>query len=110
MNSTFSKFLPPAFRRNREGTVFTDVCLSAPAGIPHLHHIMLPLTGPMFFLGGTPVSGPISFPGGGEPKSQTGGNPVPDGWVSPVSDGVGVPQSQMGWGTLVPGEQVPCWP
>ena len=96
MNSTFSKFLPPALRRNREGTVFTGVCLSTPAGIPHLHRIMLPLTGPMFFLVGTPVSRPMSLPGGnpsprqGVTQSQMGGYPcLIWGGGTPVPNGVG---------------------
>ena len=44
-------------------------------GVPHLHPIINTSTGPMFFLGGTPVTGPRS--GWGVPR------------VSPV----------LGWGT-----------
>ena len=54
----FYMFLPPAFRRNEEGTVFTG----GGRGIPHLHSIILPSTS--LLSGGTPVPGPTSFPRG----------------------------------------------
>ena len=56
------------------------------SGLPHLHPTILLTTGPMSFLGGIPVSGPMSpLPGGGYPSprwervTQDRGNPPPLG-------------------------------
>ena len=71
-------------------------------GVPHLHPIILQSTGPMPFLRGTPVPGPMSIPEGGVPQSS------PEGEIPPSSpnreyqsqDGMGTPLGWDGGNTL----------
>ena len=76
-------------------------------GVPHLHPIIFPLV-PCSFLGGTPMTGPMSLPGGfprlwwGNPPARLrSGTPhqVRMGYLQPGLDGV--PPAQD-WGTPPP--------
>ena len=112
--------LPPAFRRNGKDSVFRGVCLSTPReGVPHLHPIILPSTGPMFFHGGYPSAWfhvpywrvtPIQFLMGGTPIQSWQAlwkrmeYPPPNwDWMGSVG---------TGWGTPTPfglDGVLPCW-
>ena len=69
--------------------VYAGICLLTP-GVANLHPIILPTTGPMFFLGGgTLVTGSRSFWGWGYPSPVLSGTGVP-----PSQDRTGVPPGQ----------------
>ena len=74
-------------------------------GVPHLHHIILPSTGPMCFLGGggvTLVPGPMSFPRGTPIHSWWGW-----GGVTPIQSrqvGEDMSPARSLWGTPPPSQ------
>ena len=101
----YASLLPPAFRRNREGNVFTRVCLFTPRGVPHpadrgstpiwpMGEYPIQPTGgsPIWLTGGIPI-----WPMGGTPIQLTGGTPI---WLTrvPLSGQLGYPHIRTGWG------------
>ena len=63
------------------GTVFMDVCLSTPGGVPHLHPIILPL---------------VPCPFGGYPSDWLQTCPFSEGTPVPDGEGMGYPPARDG--------------
>ena len=86
-------------RRMTEGNLFSSGVGGGDNGVPHHHPIILLITGPMSFSGGTPVFGPMSLlgmypsPGGG--GTQGLGYPL-------TRTGLGYPPSGQDWGNPLP--------
>ena len=117
---TRSVLVTARVRSTMGGYVFTGISLSVHTGggIPHLHHIILPLvpcrfqqgdapstphnisTGQMSFLWVTPVTGPRSLRGG---TLIPGQGVVPQAPLRVPQSQAGVPPGQ-GWGAPQPGQ------
>ena len=101
--SLFVYFLPPASRRNGEGTVFTGICLSTP-GVGYLspsHHTSIHWSHVPSQGGGYPH--PVLM-GGGTPSSPDRGGTSIQSLIggTPSRSGLGHPAIRTGWGTPDP--------
>ena len=92
---TFFAFLPPVFRRNGEGNVFTGVCPFTFAGLSPSRRGVSFLRAPILSEGGTPSQ--VLMGGYPLPRSGWGGG----GGYPPVQMG-GVPPSQVRMGIIPP--------